>query len=87
MRRTEFMRSDRTLIKIVLDNMDKLETGLCWLIKQLMNDGEINRDEYLRLTNIINDNIYTTNKHFPFFFKKGAKGPRTKFLNKLLKDL
>lgn len=77
------MRTTEELLKIMIDNIHELETGLCMLIRVLCRSKLITAEEYVFLINYIC-------KHKPIFiFEKGywwsmsKMAPRLKFLNKL----
>ncbi len=66
------------LLQILLDNMDKFETGLCRLYKKLYNEGVITLDEKNQLESFINENM--PNKEVDYYFKCGDKESRINWI-------
>jgi hypothetical protein len=80
------MRTDTELLQLLLDNIDKLETGLCDLIYCLYWDNcVIDYIEQRHLSNIIYDN--EPNKIFGlgYYFPMGLQSPRIEYLKDLIK--
>lgn len=80
------MRTDVELLKILLANIDKLESGLCILIDDLEVTDIIGFDESLRLRNIIQKHTTRRYRHTGslFYFKRGKRFIRRLYLIKLI---
>jgi hypothetical protein len=84
------MRRIETLLEIMLENTDKLKSGLCGLVWQLDDDKIINLEEHYKLLNYIEShrpfNIRTIIRS-TFYWKQGRIKPRVKWLKKHIKNL
>lgn len=80
------MRTDVELLKILLANIDNLESGLCRLIDDLNNVDIINDNEFVRLKRIIRR--HTTRRYRKcgtiYYFKYGKRFIRRLYLIKLI---
>jgi hypothetical protein len=79
------MRTDKELLQVLLDNIDKLEYGLCGLATTLWLNYIISYKELEVIRNIIESNK-PKNALF-FYFPIGQKQPRIEYLQKLIDAL
>ena len=72
------------LLKLVLDNIDQLELGLCHLLDNLRIHSFITRAEYFILDDYLFANRSIQNG---YWWPKGEKEPRIRWLNLHIKIL
>jgi hypothetical protein len=81
------MRTTKELLEVTLENIDKLETGLCKLVYDLADEHKITKDEYLWLRIYINNNPPRNlqnilNMWDDYYWRLGKVEPRIKWLKK-----
>lgn len=78
------MRGGIELLKILLNNIDRLETGLCKLIDDLtFIDSILDYKERTRILMIIQLN--RPRDSGSYYYKKGDISPRKRYLKRLIK--
>jgi hypothetical protein len=80
------MRTEKELLQVLLDNMDKFETGLCIVTSILYSEGIITRYE----KNVMHNYIYQykpINSGAYYYWKIGKKQPRIDWLNEQINKL
>ena len=81
-------RSLLNLLKLVLDNIDQLELGLCHLIENLRIHSFITTAEYFILDDYLFANRSIQNGYIDkYWWPKGEKEPRIRCLNLHIKIL
>lgn len=93
------MRSEKELCTIVYNNTDKLRTGLCHLLTDLLYSNVITSEEFCFLDRFLPQNFPKTWKesgyslHYKFtkghgyIWKRGHKASRKRFLKRLISKL
>jgi hypothetical protein len=79
------MKTDVQLLQLLLDNMERLEEGLCLLIYDMRKGNEISVGEYGRLLEIIDNNPTRYYNSSLYYFPEGKKKPRIAYLKRLIK--
>lgn len=80
-------RSILNLLKVVLDNIDKLDLGLCFLIENLETDGLITSDEYFILSDYLFESRPVWTNSIGYWWPPGVVETRVTWLNLHIKIL
>ena len=79
------MRTNKELLQLLLDNIDRLQFGLCHLVNTLRIREEITNKEYEHLHKIINCNPPAIRTSFSYYWPIGRQEPRIKWLEQQIK--
>jgi len=79
------MRTDKELLGILLENMNRLTHGLCGLAHSLYLNYTIEFVELERISSLLLKNKPENSKSF--YFPTGEKEPRIEFLQRLINEL
>ena len=89
-----FMRTNKELLQVFLDNQNLFKCGLCEWVRELYHNFLISEKEKFYLYNLINNNrpffirikdILSCRKRTCYYWKIGDIKPRIKWLKKYLK--
>lgn len=81
-------RPIKELLQILLDNIDKLDTGLCWLTHCLWNDGVISLRDAIILSDYIDESAPEGIDPCTYFIgDSGDKEPRIEWLKRQIEKL
>ena len=77
----------KKLLQIMLDNMNLLRTGLCWLSNCLVRDNIISLEEMRIILDFIGEHPTEYYKTNLYYWPAGEKSPRIAFLKRHIKKL
>ena len=85
------MRTEKELLQVLLDNMDRFETGLCHLTGILNIEGVITFEEEFIIDEYVYENspeeFYIDEYDIHYKWVKGEKQPRIDWLNEQINKL